>query len=151
MIQESTKIDFRNRAEIGFRTVILSLICSLLAGCALFTPTPLDPALEAARVKLMEGAITRDHSLIQPLLAPGFTWREDNAPLDEEPFDFWSRHHLWQEFGSVIKLEPVPKGDLLVAPIASRRADYSGPRLAWRKVGGDWKLAYFYGSIKAAQ
>lgn len=151
MTQESIKLGIMKRAGTGFRAVVLSLACLLSTGCALLLPPPTDPALESARVKLMEGAITRDHSLIQPLLAPDFTWREDNAPLDEEPFDFWSRHHLWQEFGAVVKLEPVPWGGLMVAPIASRRDNYSGPRLAWRKVGGDWKLAYFYGSIKAAQ
>jgi hypothetical protein len=125
--------------------------CVLFSGCAFLAAPPADPALESARVRLTEGTITRDHSLIQPILAPDFAWREDNAPLDEEPYDFWNRHHLWQELGAVIKLDPVPKDGLMVAPIDSKRAGYSGPRVAWRKVGGEWKLAYFYGSIKAVQ
>ena len=131
--------------------MVAGLGCLLFSGCAFFSKPPVDPALESARVKLMEGTITRDHSLIQPILAPDFAWREDNAPLDEEPYDFWNRHHLWQELGAVIKLEPVPKDGMMIAPSNSKRADYSGPRVAWRKVGGEWKLAYFYGSIKAPQ
>jgi len=100
---------------------------------------------------MMEGAITRDQSVMQPLLAPDFTWREDNAPLDEEPYDFWTRHRLWQEFGGVLKEKPYAKGGLMVAPKESLRDDYTGPRAAWRKVGGEWKLAYFYASLAGSR
>ena len=123
------------------------LACVFFSGCATFPSAPGDPALESARVKLMEGAITRDQSVIQPLLAPDFTWREDNAPLDEEPYDFWSRHKLWTEFGGVLKEPLVSKDGFMVAPRDSLRTGYSGPRVAWRRVGGEWRLAYFYGSL----
>jgi hypothetical protein len=99
----------------------------------------------------MEGAITRDQSVIQPILAPDFTWREDDAPLDEEPYDFWTRHRLWQEFGAVLRQQPVMKGPLMIAPKDSLAEGYKGPRVAWRKVGGEWKLAYFYASLGGAR
>ena len=143
--------DMKTRFSGCLRPALVVASMLLVMGCSSFRPKSLDPALEAARVKLMEGAITRDQGVIQPLLAPDFVWREDKAPLDEEPYDFWNRHHLWQELGAVIKLEPVPKDGMMVAPSNSKRADYAGPRVAWRKVGGEWKLAYFYGSIKAPQ
>jgi hypothetical protein len=128
----------------------LVLACVFLSGCAVFTSAPTDAALEAARVKLMEGAITRDQSVIQPLLAPDFTWREDNAPLDEEPYDFWNRHKLWNEFGGVLKQPLVSRDGLMIAPKDAIRSGYTGPRMAWRKVGGDWRLAYFYGSLNGS-
>jgi len=126
------------------RALLLAFAGVFLASCATVAPSAKESSLEAARVKLMEGAITRDQAVIQPLLAPDFTWREDKAPLEEEPYDFWSRHRLWQEFGGVLRRPLVRKGDMMVAPKESLREGYIGPKIAWRKVGGEWKLAYFY-------
>lgn len=136
------------RGEV-YRFMVLGVACFLVSACA--TMTPADPSLEAARVKLMEGTITRDQSVIQPLLAPDFTWREDNAPLDEEPYDFWNRHRLWKDLNDLVKQKPIAKAGLMIAPKEATRAGYSGARLAWRKVGGEWKLAYFYASSEAPQ
>lgn len=126
------------------RALLLAFAGVFLSGCATVAPSAKESSLEAARVKLMEGAITRDQAVIQPLLAPDFTWREDKAPLEEEPYDFWSRHRLWQEFGGVLRRPLVRKDDMMVAPKESLREGYIGPKIAWRKVGGEWKLAYFY-------
>ena len=136
------------RGIYGF--LVPGLACVFLSGCAGLAPSRPDAALEAARVKLMEGAITRDQSVIQPLLAPDFTWREDNAPLDEEPYDFWNRHRLWKEFGALLKQQPVAKSNLMIAPKDAASDGYRGPRVAWRKVGGEWKLAYFYASMEGS-
>jgi hypothetical protein len=124
--------------------VSAALAGALLAGCAAYPSGKDGRDLEAARVSLMEAAITRDQSVIQPLLAPDFAWREDTAPLDEEPYDFWSRHKLWADFGTLLKAVPVRRESLMVAPKESLRESYKGPRLAWRKVGVEWRLAYFY-------
>ena len=132
-------IDFRFEA---LRVLSLGVGALVFSGCSALVFHPSDAALEAARVKLMEGAITRDQAVIQPLLAPDFVWREDKAPLEEEPYDFWSRHRLWQEFGGVLKQPLVRKNELMVAPKDSLGEAYVGPRVAWRKVGGEWKLAY---------
>lgn len=126
------------------------LACVFFAGCAVLQSGSGDAALEAARVKMMEGAITRDQSVIQPLLAPDFMWREDHAPVDEEPYDFWSRHRLWPELGAVLRQPLVPRDGLMIAPKDSLRAGYVGSRVAWRKVGGEWRLAYFYASLEGA-
>ena len=98
----------------------------------------------------MEGAITRDQSAIQSVLAPDFTWREDRAPLDEEPYDFWTRHKLWQELGKTVREQVVQKNGMMLAPPKAVSEGYKGPRLAWRKVGGEWKLAYFLASAPTA-
>lgn len=139
---------FKNRSAAGVphrsSTAAALLAGFLLAGCASFPSGKDGKDLEAARVRLMEAAITRDQSVIQPLLAPDFTWREDTAPLDEEPYDFWSRHKLWTDFGTLLKAAPVRRESLIVAPKECLRETYKGPRLAWRKVGVEWKLAYFY-------
>ena len=135
-------IKFLKKASV--RALLLGCSGALLSGCATVTPSAKESSLEAARVKLMEGAITRDQAVIQPLLAPDFMWREDKAPLEEEPYDFWSRHRLWQEFGGVLRRPLVRKDDMMVAPKESLREGYIGPKIAWRKVGGEWKLAYFY-------
>ncbi len=122
----------------------MGLVCLLGTGCSLFRSTPVDPALEATRVRLMEGAITRDQAVIQSLLAPDFAWREDHAPVEEEPYDFWNRHRLWSQFGVVLKESPIRHEGLMVAPKDSFREGYKGPKVAWRQVGGEWRLAYFY-------
>lgn len=116
----------------------------LVAGCASIPSGKEGKELEAARLRLMEAAITRDQSVIQPILAQDFKWREDVPPSDEEPYDFWSRHKLWGEFGAILKSAPVRRDSLLVAPKECLRESYKGPQLAWRKVGTEWKLAYFY-------
>jgi hypothetical protein len=133
-------INFRFEA---LRVLSLGVSALVFSGCSALVSHPSDAALDAARVKLMEGAITRDQAVIQPLLAPDFVWREDKAPLEEEPYDFWSRHRLWQEFGGVLKQPLVRKNELMIAPKNSLGEGYVGPRVAWRKVGGEWKLAYF--------
>ncbi|NBV84742.1 MAG: hypothetical protein EBS01_00405 [Verrucomicrobia bacterium] len=123
----------------------------LIQGCLTFKEVKVDPNLEAARVKLMEGSITRDQSVIQPLLAPDFAWREDDAPLDEEPYDFWNRHKLWPQLGALLKENPVPDGDFMKAPKMARKKNYTGPRLGWRKVGDEWRLAFFFAGSAPAQ
>lgn len=128
--------------RLGAASAVLSGL--LLAGCAAFPSGKDGKDLDAARVRLMEAAITRDQSVIQPLLAPDFTWREDTAPLDEEPYDFWSRHKLWADFGVLLKTSPVRRESVMVAPKECLRESYKGPRLAWRKVGVEWRLAYFH-------
>ena len=129
----------RRAAQVG-----AVFLCVATLGCAAFSARKPDPELESARVKLMEGTITRDQSVIQPLLAPDFTWREDLAPADEEPFDYWNRHKLWGELQSLLKEQTVRRGGLLVAPRAAWSESYKGARLAWRKVGSEWRLAYYY-------
>ena len=121
-----------------------------VAGCMTLSEVKLDPTLEATRVKLMEGAITRDQSVIQPRLAPDFAWREDDAPLDEEPYDFWNRHKLWPRLSVLLQEKLVLQNGLLKAPRASLSENYKGPRLAWRKVGEDWRLAYFLAGVPVA-
>lgn len=135
-------IELRIKALLCVLQLGLALLC--FTGCAALVSAPGEATLDAARVKLMEGAITRDQAVIQPLLAPDFAWREDKAPRDEEPYDFWSRHRLWQEFGGILKQPLARKNDLMVAPRESLKEGYVGPRVAWRKVGGEWKLAYFF-------
>ena len=135
-------IKLRIKALLCVLQLGLAILC--LTGCAAPGSAPGEATLDAARVKLMEGAITRDQAVIQPLLAPDFAWREDKAPRDEEPYDFWSRHRLWQEFGGILKQPLARKNDLMVAPRESLKEGYVGPRVAWRKVGGEWKLAYFF-------
>lgn len=124
--------------------VLVSLAVSLLCvSCATRQPA-MDPNLEAARVRLLEGAITRDQSVIQPMLAPDFTWREDLAPIDEEPYDFWNRYKLWGNLREVLQDRPVRREGAWISPRSAVRESYKGPRLAWRKVGAEWRLAYFY-------
>lgn len=141
--------DMKTRLSGCLRPALFVASMLLFVGCSSIRHEPLDPAFEAARVKLMEGAITRDQAVIQPLLAPDFVWREDKAPLDEEPYDFWSRHKLWQEFGNTLREQPIQRDGLMVAPRLSLKDGYKGPRLAWRRVGNEWKLAYFYASAPA--
>ena len=137
--------------KTAVKALTLATLTFFIQGCMTFKEVKLDANLEAARVKLMEGSITRDQSVIQPLLAPDFTWREDDAPLDEEPYDFWNRHKLWPQFGALLKENPVPEGDLMKAPRMSLKKNYTGPRLAWRKVGEEWRLAYFFAGTAPAQ
>jgi hypothetical protein len=134
----------------------LFLICAALAGwiCGCRSVSSAQnrtKPLEAARLQLLEATITHDESVIQPLLAPDFTWREDDAPLTETPFDFWNRQKLWGVLHDLLKEQMASQGDMKVAPrkAASKSdlAGYPGPRLAWRKVGNEWKLAYFYAGL----
>jgi hypothetical protein len=127
------------------------LVASFLqASCATKAPV-LDPALDAARVQLLEGAITRDQSVIQPILAPDFAWREDIPPADEEPYDFWNRYKLWGNLQEVLKDRPTRRDEVWVAPRSALRESYKGVRVAWRKVGAEWRLAYFYPGTALAQ
>lgn len=100
--------------------------------------------LDSARLQLLEATITHDETAIHPLLAPDFAWREDDAPLTETAFSFWDRQKLWIILHDLLEEKLVTKGDLKVAPRKALNENYSGPRLAWRKVGSEWKLAYFY-------
>jgi hypothetical protein len=111
----------------------------------------IDPALEAARVQMLEGAITRDQSVIQPMLAPDFVWREDVAPLDEEPYDFWNRYKLWGDLQEALKDRPTRRDGVWISPRSALRDSYKGGRIAWRKVGAEWRLAYFYPGTTLAQ
>lgn len=129
--------------------VWMAAISLIVTGCV--TPFFRDPSLDAARVRLMEAAITRDQSAIHPVLAPDFMWREDVPPLDEEPYDFWNRNKLWQAFRETIMAEPERRDGLMISPRAALRESYKGPRLAWRKVGAEWRLAYFYPGTAMAQ
>ncbi|MEK0446061.1 MAG: hypothetical protein RLZZ399_1382 [Verrucomicrobiota bacterium] len=103
-----------------------------------------EESLDFSRVRLLEGVITRDWAAVAQLLTPDFTWREDEAPLEETPADYWDRHKLWGELERLIR-EPVAKLERMrVAPKAAVDPGYTGARLAWRKVGDEWRLAYFY-------
>jgi|GEM_PF-2203176 len=143
-MQASIKLSLKKALTTAakFFTFGVMLLCT--QGCMTFSEVKLDANLEAARVKLMEGAITRDQGVIQPLLAPDFAWREDDAPLDEEPYDFWNRHKLWPQFGALLKEQPVLRNGLMKVPRDSIKESYKGPRMAWRQVGGEWRLAYFF-------
>jgi hypothetical protein len=141
----------RQAAQRRSAAVLGMLAASLLsAGCANKSPL-MDPALEAARVQLLEATITRDQSVIQPLLAPDFAWREDVPPLDEEPYDFWNRYKLWGNLQEALKERPVRRDSVWVAPRGALRETYKGGRIAWRRVGAEWRLAYYYPGTALAQ
>jgi hypothetical protein len=131
--------------------VLALLVVSLFCVSCLTRRPVIDPSLEAARVRLLEGAITRDQSVIQPMLAPDFAWREDPAPIDEEPYDFWNRHKLWANLRDALQDRPSRREGVWVAPRSALRESYKGPRLAWRRVGAEWRLAYFYPGTALAQ
>lgn len=135
------------------RTVaVLGLLAAslLFASCA-GRKQIMDPALEAARVKMLEGAITRDQSVIQAMLAPDFVWREDVPPLDEEPYDFWNRYKLWGHLQEALNDRPTLRDGVWISPRSALRESYKGGRIAWRKVGAEWRLAYFYPGTTLAQ
>ena len=100
---------------------------------------------------MLEGAITRDQSVIQPMLAPDFVWREDVPPLDEEPYDFWNRYKLWGDLQEALKDRPTRRDGVWISPRSALRESYKGARIAWRKVGAEWRLAYFYPGSTLAQ
>lgn len=141
-----------NQAAQSRSVALLGLLAAsvLSASCATKTPS-VDPALEAARVQLLEGAITRDQSVIQPILAPDFAWREDIPPVDEEPYDFWNRYKLWGNLQEALKDRPTRRDGVWVSPRSALRESYKGVRVAWRKVGAEWRLAYFYPGTALAQ
>jgi hypothetical protein len=128
----------------------LLAVSLLFASCATKQP-PMDPNLEAARVRLLEGAITRDQSVIQPMLAPDFAWREDVPPIDEEPYDFWNRYKLWGNLREALQDRPTRREGVWISPKSALRESFKGPRLAWRRVGDEWRLAYFYPGTALAQ
>jgi hypothetical protein len=132
-------------------TLLGLLAVSVFAtGCATKQPA-FDPALEAARVQLLEGTITRDQSVIQPMLAPDFAWREDIPPVDEEPYDFWNRYKLWGNLQEALKDRPMLRDGVWISPHSALRSSYKGMRVAWRKVGSEWRLAYVYPGTALAQ
>ncbi len=120
-----------------------ALICISLSACA--TAGKMDrEGFESTNLKMMEASITRDQAVIQPMLAPDFTWREDDAPLTETPFEFWNRQSLWGTLNKLLNQKPFDSAGLKIVPRDAKSASYTGPRLAWRKVGDEWRLAYFY-------
>ena len=127
------------------------LAVSVISVSCVTKPEVVDPKLEAARVQLLEGAITRDQSVIQPILAPDFAWREDIAPLEEEPYDFWNRYKLWGTLQEALKDRPARRDGVWISPRSALRESYKGGRVAWRKVGAEWRLAYFYPGTALAQ
>lgn len=135
----------RNVAILGLLAVSL-----FFSSCAA-RRVAMDPSLDAARVRLLEGTITRDQSVIQPMLAPDFAWREDIAPIDEEPYDFWNRYKLWASLREALQDQPARREGVWISPRSALRESYKGPRVAWRKVGAEWRLAYFYPGTALAQ
>ena len=120
-----------------------ALICISLSACA--TTGKIDrESFESANLRMMEASITRDQEVIQPMLAPDFNWREDDAPLTETPFEFWNRQNLWGTLNKLLNQTSFDSAGLKIAPRDAKNASYTGPRLAWRKVGDEWRLAYFY-------
>jgi hypothetical protein len=122
--------------------VLKALAGVLLSACA--TTGGDSGALESSNLRLMEASITKDQAVVQSLLAPDFTWREDEAPLQETPFEFWNRHNLWVPLNKLLNQKTFDQGAMKIAPREAKSASYKGPRLAWRKVGDEWRLAYFY-------
>jgi hypothetical protein len=84
-------------------------------------------------------------------LAPDFAWREDIAPLEEEPYDFWNRYKLWGNLQEALKDRPARRDGVWISPSSALRESYKGGRVAWRKVGAEWRLAYFYPGTALAQ
>jgi hypothetical protein len=129
----------------SFLVPLFAAVALAVCGCRSVTGSQSAPKpLEASRLQLLEATITHDESAIQPLLAPDFTWREDDAPLTETAFDFWNRQKLWGVLHDLLEVKTASKGEMKVAPRQAVSENYSGPRLAWRKVGNEWKLAYFF-------
>jgi hypothetical protein len=95
-------------------------------------------------LKVLAGVFLSACAVVQSLLAPDFTWREDEAPLQETPFEFWNRHNLWVPLNKLLNQKTFDQGAMKIAPREAKSASYKGPRLAWRKVGDEWRLAYFY-------
>lgn len=100
--------------------------------------------LDEMRVRFLEGMITRDREALQRLMTPDFVWREDESPLAETAFEFWDRHKLWATLETLLRSKMVRKDRFFVAPVEAVQAEYQGPRLAWRMVGSEWRLAHFY-------
>lgn len=100
--------------------------------------------LDEMRVRFLEGIITRDREALQRLMTPDFVWREDETPLEESAFEFWDRHKLWSTLQTLLRSKMVRKDGFFVAPVEAAQSEYQGPRLAWRLVGADWRLAHFY-------
>lgn len=147
-----TALNIINKAAQRRSVALLGLLAASFFQVSCVTKQPvLDPALDAARVQLLEGAITRDQSVIQPILAPDFAWREDIPPVDEEPYDFWNRYKLWGNLQEALKERPTRRDAVWVAPRSALRESYKGGRVAWRKVGAEWRLAYFYPGTTLAQ
>ena len=141
-----------NKATQSRSVALLGLLAvSVISASCVTKPEVVDPKLEAARVQLLEGAITRDQSVIQPILAPDFAWREDIAPLEEEPYDFWNRYKLWGNLQEALKDRPARRDGVWISPRSALRESYKGGRVAWRKVGAEWRLAYFYPGTALAQ
>ena len=141
-----------NKATQSRSVALLGLLAvSVISASCVTKPEVVDPKLEAARVQLLEGAITRDQSVIQPILAPDFAWREDIAPLEEEPYDFWNRYKLWGTLQEALKDRPARRDGVWISPRSALRESYKGGRVAWRKVGAEWRLAYFYPGTALAQ
>jgi hypothetical protein len=148
---KNAPIPINQAAQSGSVALLGLLAASFLSAGCVKKPIAMDPALEAARVQLLEGAITRDQSVIQPVLAPDFAWREDIPPVDEEPYDFWNRYKLWGSLQEALKDRPTLREGVWISPRSALRESYKGGRVAWRKVGAEWRLAYFYPGTTLAQ
>ena len=108
-----------------------------------------EESLDNVRLRFTECILARDRVGIQNLLTPDFVWREDETPLQETPFEFWDRHKLWGELQRLLGVPVVKLERLAISPKGSDRAGFRGSRLAWRQVGGEWRLAYFYAANEA--
>ena len=106
--------------------------------------TKAEEALDVIRIRLMEGIITHDKNAISQLLTPDFQWREDEAPIRETPFEYWDRHKLWGDLQRLAGASVVRQERLVLSPKGADKPDFKGARLAWRQVGGEWRLSYFY-------
>jgi hypothetical protein len=115
---------------------------SAIRGGAGFVSAKAD--LDESRVRLLEAVLTRDKEAIGPLLTPDFSWREDEMPLEETPFDFWDRHRLWEPLSRLLKMKTVRFGAYYVAPEQAKDPAYGGPKVGWRLVGTEWRLAAFH-------
>lgn len=137
--QYKPRIPYKHRPSLFVLNAFASIF---LSACA--TTGGDKGALDSANLRLMEASITKDQAVVQALLAPDFTWREDEAPLQETPFEFWNRHNLWVPLNKLLNQKTFDQGAMKIAPREAKSASYKGPRLAWRKVGDEWRLAYFY-------
>ncbi|MEI6712447.1 MAG: hypothetical protein WCO60_01755 [Verrucomicrobiota bacterium] len=108
-----------------------------------------EEPLEIVKIRFLEGVLTHDRVALAKFLTPDFSWREDESPMQETPFDFWERHKLWGELQKLAGERVVKSGNMMVSPKAASRPEFNGSRLGWRQVGGEWRLAYFYAGTQA--
>lgn len=110
-----------------------------------------DRGLDEVRIRVLEGIIMQDREVLQTLLTPDFVWREDEAPMEETPFEFWDRHKLWGELQRLVRGRTTKRDRLYVAPKEAGGSGYRGPHVVWRKVGAEWRLASFFPGSEPAE